>query len=358
MPGNCGEFFWQVWKKMANDLIVAKDPRNITIGKFSLTSTGLVVDGAPEIDEWKSAGLFLQRVESASQWWIGDWLVYGEGRGEWGEMYDQAISMFDCEYDTIRQYRFVAESVQFGTRVTNLSWAHHREVAGLSESKQRKWLRKAVENHWSVRELKAELSKARSHELLEENPLPTDKYRCIVIDPPWPVEKISRDVRPNQTSDISRGGEKITLDTSLDYPTMTLEAIEELPVGELAGPDCHLYLWVTQKFLPVGIELLQQWAFDYQCLMTWVKPTGFTPFSWMYNTEHVLFARRGSLPLATLGQKLSFEAGVKKGEHSRKPDVFYERVLAASPKKRLEMFARGQRDGFDVWGNEAHLAAG
>lgn len=170
-------------------------------------------------------------------------------------------------------------------------------------------------------------------------PLPSGVYRCIVIDPPWPVEKIEREVRPNQKA-------------PLDYPTMTLDQISALPVESLADPDgCHLYLWVTQKYLPYGLKLLEAWGFKYQCVFTWVKPGGMTPYSFMYNTELVLFGRRGDLPLQQNGLKLSFEAAAT--GHSVKPDVFYdERVLKASPEPRLEMFARKERNGFVTWGNE------
>lgn len=169
-------------------------------------------------------------------------------------------------------------------------------------------------------------------------PLPSGKYRCIVIDPPWPVQKIEREERPHQGQ-------------VLEYPTMSLEDIEALPVGNFAFEDgCHLYLWVTQKYLPDGLRMMEAWGFRYQCVLTWVKPTGMTPYSWMYNTEHVLFGRAGNLPLDRLGLKLSFEAPVT--VHSAKPDVFYTRVIQATPGPRLEMFARREREGFDVWGNE------
>lgn len=166
---------------------------------------------------------------------------------------------------------------------------------------------------------------------------PGQAYKCIVIDPPWPMAKIEREVRPNQGA-------------SLDYPTMTLEEIRAIPVGDIAAPACHLYLWVTQKFMPEGIDLVRAWGFDYQCMMTWVKPSGITPFSWMYNTEHVIYAHRGGLRLERLGLKLSFDAPAN--GHSVKPDVFYDRVIQASPSPRLDMFARKRRDGFDSWGNE------
>lgn len=183
-----------------------------------------------------------------------------------------------------------------------------------------------------------EAAQARRHEAAT-TPLPTGKYRCIVVDPPWPVEKIARDVRPNQGD-------------ALDYPTMTLEEIAALPVADLAYEDgCHLYLWVTQKYLPAGLQIMEAWGFRYQCAFTWVKASGMTPYSWMYNTELVLFGRRGNLDLQRQGLKLSFEAPVTR--HSAKPDAFYtERVIPASPEPRLEMFARAPRTGFAVWGDE------
>ncbi|MGQ9621813.1 MAG: MT-A70 family methyltransferase, partial [Bacteroidales bacterium] len=169
-------------------------------------------------------------------------------------------------------------------------------------------------------------------------PFPDKKYRCIIIDPPWPVEKIEREVRPKQGN-------------RLDYPVMTLEEISRIPIAKLVDKNgCHIYLWVTQKFLPAGLDLFKQLGVDYQCILTWVKPTGFTPYSWMYNTEHVLFGKVGNLKLLKLGIKLSFEAPSEK--HSKKPGIFYSIVKQVSPEPRLDMFAREKRDGFDVWGNE------
>lgn len=187
--------------------------------------------------------------------------------------------------------------------------------------------------------IEARLADEQARLAAAQTPLPAGKYRCIVIDPPWQIKKIDRDVRPHQGQ-------------FLDYPTMTIDQIRVLPVPDLAHEDgCHLYLWTTQKYLPDALALLVSWDFHYQCLMTWVKPSGFTPYSWMYNTEHVIFARRGNLPLLQNGLKLSIEAPT--AGHSVKPDAFFERVLQASPEPRLEMFARQTHEGFKAWGNEA-----
>ena len=74
-----------------------------------------------------------------------------------------------------------------------------------------------------------------------------------------------------------------------------------------------------------------------------------TPFSWMYNTEHVLFGSKGGLRLQQMGMKLSFEAPVKR--HSEKPQIFFDIVSKASPGPRLEMFAREPHEGFEPWGS-------
>jgi N6-adenosine-specific RNA methylase IME4/ParB-like chromosome segregation protein Spo0J len=171
--------------------------------------------------------------------------------------------------------------------------------------------------------------------------LPDETYRAVVIDPPWPVEKIGRDERPDQGK-------------YLDYPTMDIEDIRDLPVADLAADDgAHVYLWATHKHLPDAFEMLEAWGARFECLLTWDKPTGVAPFSWQYNTEHVLFARFGDgLQMEEMGQQVSFTAPVS--EHSEKPDVFYDRVRNASPSPRLEMFARNGRDGFDVWGDEVN----
>ena len=96
---------------------------------------------------------------------------------------------------------------------------------------------------------------------------------------------------------------------------------------------------------------MDRWGFKYECLMTWVKNVGFTPFSWMRSTEHVLFCRKGGLKLEKMGLRLDFNAKVR--EHSRKPDEFYDLVRQATPGPRVDMFGREPRDGFDVWGNQA-----
>jgi len=181
----------------------------------------------------------------------------------------------------------------------------------------------------------ASSQKRHSEQPLPE--LPTGKYRCIVVDPPWPMKKILRRQRLMQTE-------------PLPYRTLSLKQIKSLQVEKLMADGCHVYLWVTQRFLPAGLSILKAWGVKYQCVLTWVKNVGFTPFSFMYDTEHVLFGRHGPLKLLTNGERLSFHAKVTR--HSRKPDEFFEKVCRVSPEPRINLFAREHRPSFVSWGNE------
>lgn len=167
---------------------------------------------------------------------------------------------------------------------------------------------------------------------------PTGRYSTLVVDPPWVVGELSRYVRPQQVG--------------FDYPSMSPDELRDFGavVANVAAPDCHLYVWTTHKQLPFALELVNHWGFSYECLLTWVKNVGMTPYSFMRTTEYVLFCHRGNLRLLRLGLPTHFEA--KTTGHSVKPDAFFDLVREASPEPRLELFARKPHDGFVPWGNE------
>lgn len=166
-------------------------------------------------------------------------------------------------------------------------------------------------------------------------PSATKTYQTIVIDPPWAYDR-----------DDIRGA------ALHHYDTMTFDEIAAYPVGDLAEENCHLYLWVTNPHLPHVWRIVEAWGFDYKTMLTWVKPQIGTGHYFRGATEHVLFCTRGSLPLRDAGIRNWFEAD--RTEHSEKPDAFYELVERASFGPFAELFARRQRDGWDVFGDEAH----
>ncbi|SRR5260221_6318665 len=176
--------------------------------------------------------------------------------------------------------------------------------------------------------------------------LPTGKYATIVIDPPWKLNPISRRVRRNDKDVIGL----------IDYPTMTEQEIKRFPIDTFASSDCHLYMWVTQSTLTQGLRIIDYWGFSYRCLLTWVKNVGYTPFSFMFSTEHIIFAVKGTLPLLKLGKRLDFYE--QRREHSRKPEKFYNLVKEVSPGPRIDIFSRQKREGFDQYGNDVELFNG
>lgn len=170
---------------------------------------------------------------------------------------------------------------------------------------------------------------------------PDGKFDVIIIDPPWPMQKIEREVRPNQVA--------------FDYPTMTEDELLKFAdtVAGLADQDCHLFMWTTQRFLPFALALIDAYGFRYVLTMVWHKPGGFQPIGLpQYNCEFCIYARRGSPTFVDTKQfNCCFEA--PRREHSRKPDEFYDTVRRVTIGRRVDVFSREARDGFAQFGNEA-----
>lgn len=221
------------------------------------------------------------------------------------------------------------------------------DVAELPKETQREIVAKGekeiLEAAKQIRHARAGERKQRNDELrsaaMAIEP-PQGKYRCIVIDPPWDVQKFERDIRPNQSSE-------------LDYPTLTHDQIAEFDIGGMASDDgCHLFCWTTQKHLPPTLAIIEQWGFSYCLVMVWHKNGGPQPFGLpQYNCEFVVYARRGSPDFRDTKQFFTcFNA--PRREHSRKPDEFYELIERVTYGPRIDIFSREQREGFDQFGNE------
>lgn len=177
-------------------------------------------------------------------------------------------------------------------------------------------------------------------EPVETPPLPEGHYHCIVIDPPWPIQKIEREVAPNQGK-------------SLDYPIMEIEKIAGLNIPSLVAEDgAWIFLWTTQRFLDDASQIMSAWGCRRIFTMVWCKPGGFQPFGLpQYDVEFVHVGRIGSLSFkSTKAFGCWFEA--PRGKHSEKPDSFYELLDRVTAPRRLDMFARKERKGFEVWGKE------
>lgn len=174
------------------------------------------------------------------------------------------------------------------------------------------------------------------------------KFRTILADPPWQFQNRTGKMAPEHKR-LSR------------YGTMQLDDILSLPVGALAADPAHLYLWVPNALLPEGLRVMEAWGFHYKSNVVWHKirkdggPDGRGVGFYFRNvTELLLFGIRGknARTLAPGRRQVNFLA-TQKREHSRKPDEMYDIIEACSPGPFLELFARGARPGWSVWGNQA-----
>ncbi len=164
------------------------------------------------------------------------------------------------------------------------------------------------------------------------------KYDLIVIDPPWPIKKIQRKDRPNQTGE-------------LDYPTMEFDQIGSLPIQKIAADNSVVFLWTIQKYLPKSFALLSEWGFRYQRTLTWDKGNGMCLFGFHHRTEFVLFGYKGRLEMYPKQKAVPTAFASRSERHSAKPDAFYA-MIEHFGKRRIDMFARKERAGWDVFGNE------
>jgi N6-adenosine-specific RNA methylase IME4 len=183
------------------------------------------------------------------------------------------------------------------------------------------------------------------------------KYRTIVADPPW--DHPDSGGRTQSTAGNWRG-KWLGYESKVPYERMTLEEIRALPVAEWAEDDAHLYLWTTNGFLREAFSVVDAWGFKFSTALVWAKaPMGLgLGGAYTITTEHVLYARRGSLaPLRRMDStwwnfKRPYNANGAPA-HSRKPDGFLDVVEQVSPGPYLELFARRARLGWDYYGDES-----
>ena len=150
------------------------------------------------------------------------------------------------------------------------------------------------------------------------------KYKTIVVDPPWKYGKWDT---------ASNAGKKSfkNKEFSLPYNFMELYEIAALKIASLADDNCELYLWTTQKYLPVSFEIIQFWGFKYCQTLVWCKtPRGsgqggvYTP-----NTEFLILARKGKMPKVKRIDSTWWNKKRQK-RHSQKPEFFQDMIETVS----------------------------
>ncbi|MDD5267412.1 MAG: MT-A70 family methyltransferase [Methylococcales bacterium] len=180
------------------------------------------------------------------------------------------------------------------------------------------------------------------------NAVGNKKFATVLADPPWQFQ--------NRTGKMAPEHKRLQR-----YPTMSLQEIKDLPVEAIVADTAHLYLWVPNALLAEGMQVMEHWGFTYKTNLIWYKvrkdggpDRRGVGFYFRNVTEIILFGVRGK-NARTLqpGRTQENIISSRKREHSRKPDEQYELIEACSLGPRIELFARGPRKDWFVWGNQS-----
>lgn len=124
-------------------------------GPVTLSRSGIRFPPGLSQHAWEEIGVQLHEISSSSAWWLADWLIFGESA--YNGRYREAIKRTGLDYQTLRNYAWIARKFPHERRHESLSIAHHAEVARLGEPEQDYWLRKAADEQWSRNRLRREL---------------------------------------------------------------------------------------------------------------------------------------------------------------------------------------------------------
>lgn len=174
-----------------------------------------------------------------------------------------------------------------------------------------------------------------------------ETYGLIYADPPWKQ---------------SKGGKKSVRENSsgkpLDYPTCSLDEIKEhlRLATESTTENSILFLWTIDKYLFEAQQIAESLGYKLHARMIWDKVTGIpAAFTVRYGHEYLLYMYKGKLTPVAKDERGKIHTVFRERvtKHSKKPDIAYEIIERLYPNlKKLEMYARETRDGWDSFGNE------
>lgn len=151
--------------------------------------------------------------------------------------------------------------------------------------------------------------------VLSLRPVP-GKFRTLVFDPAWEYDWLSLAGRAKPGYAMQSPEQLLALDVK--------QWVDE-------NTGTQLYVWTTNNFMARACELVAHWGFQHRTLITWIKPPPFGLGSYFRNsTEHVLFATLGETTTRHAAASMPTHFEAPRGEHSEKPEVFYDMVRAAS----------------------------
>ena len=161
------------------------------------------------------------------------------------------------------------------------------------------------------------------------------KFPTIYADPPWPYSNTA-----------ARGA------AEKHYQTLTLDAIRNEPVKDLAADEAHLHLWTTNAFLQDAFDVVRAWGFQYKSCLIWVKPQLGMGNYWRVSHEYLLLGVRGGLRFRDRTCRSWLSA--RRTVHSRKPFAVRALIERVSPTPYLELYGREEHPntGWTVYGDQ------
>ena len=178
------------------------------------------------------------------------------------------------------------------------------------------------------------------------------KYKIIYADPAWQYSDKRTGAGKNNPNGAG-GAEK-------HYNTMPTNEICSLPIKNISADNCMLFMWATSPLLPDAFKVMEAWGFKYKTVgFVWAKTTndgmkirgdGIGNYT-IQNAEFCLIGLKGKYWRNKTGVKQFILS--PKQKHSQKPNDAKKRIMElCGDLPRIELFARQQTEGWDVWGNE------
>lgn len=253
---------------------LTKQENEIVYNGFKLKKNGLEAVGDPTFEQWEDCGEFIKKAEGAVQFWIGDWIRYGENH--YGEMYTQAIYETGLDYQTLRDDKWVSEKIDLSLRKDNLTFNHHKEVASLPRAEQEEILKKAVDEKLTVKEVREFVKKKKKQKQIQERKqeirhdsnlllgdctVEIDKLQdksidLLLTDPPYGMEFKSgwSDKKEIENDDLK--GSLGVLDKTLQK---TLPKLKD---------NAHAYIFGNWRYVPEVKEVISKYL-NIKMMLIW-----------------------------------------------------------------------------------------
>ena len=148
--------------------LIPQAQKNFELKPYKLTLTQEV-----DFSEWEKMGHALRVHRESNPFWIGDWLIIGEGR--WGEMYAQAMHVTGLDKNTLSHYKGMAQAIPQDQR--RLSMGHYRLLKNLDDKERKKLEEEAVNKDWGLMELREHIVSSKFKEPKEKE---AEEIKCEV----------------------------------------------------------------------------------------------------------------------------------------------------------------------------------